>query len=134
METDKKKVTAEAAKRVVANSATQITDVIESDGDLHLSDRVATSAAAFVLCGLGYFLVWLFVIIGLQWITMPWVNLVSRFFYTWRLPLLATLITTLAAFVAPSWAIWVFGALMKRAKTLLNWIHMAIGNWYSWWH
>jgi hypothetical protein len=119
MESTQKKANAQAARRIVANSATQITDVIESDKDIHLWDRVAASAAAFILCGPSYFLVWF--LLSFMWNTADGSGLLSLIFYTWRLPLLATVITSLAAFVAPSWTTWTFGALMRWAEILINW-------------
>lgn len=119
MDTDKKNATAQAAKKIVADSSTQVTELIESDRDLQLSDRIAASAAALILCGPCYFFLWL--LLSFQFSAADGTGLLSLVFFTWRFPLLATLLTTLAAFVAPNWTTSIFGALMKRAEMLIDW-------------
>src|SRR5579872_3423357 len=101
MDTNQENATAQAAKKIVANSNTQVTELIESDRDLHFSDRIAASAAALILCGPCYFFLWL--LISFQFSATDGTGLLSLIFFTWRFPLLATFITTLAAFVAPNW-------------------------------
>src|ERR1700739_1583693 len=116
---DRQKVI-EAAKHAALRS-TVVTEVIEKNEDegLSLSDRFAAMFAALLLCGGTYFVIWLMIAVKLgvaagdvESAGWPWV-------LTWRLPLLATAITSLAAFLRPGWTYRYFGRITQAFGRLL---------------
>lgn len=117
MESEKKKAVESAAIRVTKSANTQVTEVIPSERHLKLEDRVAAAVAAFLLCGTCYFVIWslLSVILdngsGLGLALIRW---------TWRLPVYATILTIVAAFVSPGWTYSIFGKVVARLADLIG--------------
>jgi len=117
MEPDKKKVVETAAIRVTKSANTQITEAIQSERDLRLEDRVAAAAAALLLCGVSYFVIWFLLSVildngtGVMFGLVPW---------TWRLPLYATILTTIMAFASPGWTYSIFGKVTALFADLID--------------
>ena len=112
--------TARAAVHVSHRSNSVTMEVIEKDEDvgLTLPARLSASLAAFFVCGGSYFAIWLMVEIktgdtfpDLQPAIWLWI-------LTWRLPFLATALTTLAAFLSPGWAYRWFGKFTRSFDRL----------------
>lgn len=104
---------AAAAVRVAGRSDSQITEVIEADGgkSLPLADRVAAAAATFLLGGASYFVCW--VLIGFFASDASNGDLLGFMLKLWKVPAVATLVTTACAFIAPKWTYRMFGKLME---------------------
>ncbi|HEY1772163.1 MAG TPA: hypothetical protein VGH91_03095 [Gammaproteobacteria bacterium] len=107
---DSQKV-AEAAKRVMSRSSTEITEVIEKDEDksLTLTDRFAAAFAALLVCGICYFGMWF-------WLEMQSVVAANDirpgawlWLWTWRTPFIATAVTGIFSFFRPGMAYRYFG-------------------------
>jgi len=108
---------AAAAVRVAGRSDSQITEVIEPEGEggkgPALADRVAAAAATFLLGGASYFVCWaLMGFFGNG-------DLLGFMLKLWKVPAVATLITTACAFIAPKWTYRMFGKLMEPFGSLL---------------
>jgi hypothetical protein len=117
VKSEKKKMVESAAIRVTKSANTQVTEVITSERHLILEDRVVAAVAALLLCGATYFVIWglLSVILdsgsGLGLVLVRW---------TWRLPLYAAVLTTIAAFVSPGWTYSIFGKVIARLAELID--------------
>lgn len=115
---------AQAAERVVRRSNTQITEVIEKDEDqsLAFADRFAAAAAAFLVCGLVYFAIWLWLWFELARVDTTPGPLGWLWHWTWRAPFVATLATGLFAFVRPGMAYRHIGSITKAIGLLLMYL------------
>ena len=113
--------TARAAVHVSHRSNSVITELIEKDEDvgLTLPDRLAAALAAFFVCGGSYFAIWLMIEIKTGGTLADLQPAIWLWFLTWRLPFLATALTTLAAFIRPGWAYRWFGKITKSFDRLL---------------
>ena len=114
-----KAVIAAAAVRVSKRSNSHITEVIEPETEdgrsLSAADRFAAGAAAFFYGGACYFVCWFLMGFKFQVAGGGALGLVLL---GWRLPIIATAITTVSAFIMPKWTYRVFGKLMKPFEYL----------------
>lgn len=120
---DKKKI-AEAAEHVADRFKTEITEVIEADEDLDLAlvDRFAAAAATFLVCGITYFGIWLWLDFQAGVAVNDAEPAVLLWLWTWQTPFIATFITTVVAFIRPGWAYRYFGKVTKVfAHILMFW-------------
>jgi hypothetical protein len=110
-----------AAERVTQRSVTQITEVIEPESvdgkGVPLNERCAATAAAFIVCGACYFVIWISIVFRLG---TGDDGMNAGFFESWHVPTLATAITAMSAFLRPKWTYRIFGKLMKPFDYLLS--------------
>lgn len=103
--------TSQATKHVSGVSYTVITEVIDKDEDkgLTLTDRFAAVAAAGIVCGLVYFVIWLSILFQLGRVDAQTIQPWWAWIWSWHTPFAATAVTGVLAFFRPSMAYRYFG-------------------------